>query len=290
MANAIYGAAFREDPVYRVDADPRVSHASERIVNTQGGYTEWPLRPVVRRDEALWRSRQEPGTVSVLRYREEDDESFGSQAWNQVVKPIGTGVIAPVAGAAALVGGVVYGAFSICKGVLGTVPLAIDYIVKPVVSGVGIVVGGVDDGLKWGLGLEHNGHQAGSGHYYVEQPYAQPEDKLPARRMLADSRPGQAASIEREAAQNRVQAERILSPPNSLLPASQFGSTDSVLAPGISYAAPIDNRQFSTMPQSFNGLGYPAPVVESRQGGVFIEHIQPKIASFPSSCGSVRTF
>jgi hypothetical protein len=97
-------------------------------------------------------AKAEEEMSGIVKYVEKETASFGTQAWESVIKPIGIGVAAPIGGAIALVGSVCYGAFSITRGVLGTIPLAIDYVAKPVGGGISTVVDGTDDMLKWGIG------------------------------------------------------------------------------------------------------------------------------------------
>jgi len=67
---------------------------------------------------------------------EEEGESFTNQAYYEVVKPIGQGIAAPIAGVAGAAGSLLFGAASVCRGVLGAASLYVDWVVKPVADGL----------------------------------------------------------------------------------------------------------------------------------------------------------
>jgi hypothetical protein len=75
----------------------------------------------------------------------EEDDTFPESAWQQVVKPIGMGVASVAGGALAVVGGIAYGAVSLCRGTVGMIPLTIDTLVRPVSDGVGTACDWVDE-------------------------------------------------------------------------------------------------------------------------------------------------
>lgn len=78
--------------------------------------------------------------------------SFGTQAYSDVVEPIGYGVASPVigvvGGVGSIVGGTAYGVMSATKGVFGTVNTAVDWTVKPSVNASADVVDGIHSGTK----------------------------------------------------------------------------------------------------------------------------------------------
>jgi hypothetical protein len=178
MSKVTFGAAFREDrigmPEERIvksidlSGDGRANYYYSGVDRNGDGIPdalqqeyEWG-RPIVYQapryysDQLVVREKKvakaEEEMSGIVKYVEKETASFGTQAWESVIKPIGIGVAAPIGGAIALVGSVCYGAFSITRGVLGTIPLAIDYVAKPVGGGISTVVDGTDDMLKWGIG------------------------------------------------------------------------------------------------------------------------------------------
>lgn len=166
-----FGAAFAPRTFYDAPRPPTATMPSRVVLEPRPVYTESIVRPVdegrivlpaYQREVAVapYQPRyaqpvQELVQIQYVEKPEPPPESFGEEAWREVIRPLGMGIVAPVGGACAFVGGCCYGAFSICKGILGTVPLAIDYAVKPAVGGVAYVVDGTDDGIKYTLGYRN---------------------------------------------------------------------------------------------------------------------------------------
>lgn len=163
--SASFGSAFPQREA--VASYSNVRREPARVIVEQRPYYNESIVPVSRPvyestyprygELEEYRPRYAEEQVQIV-YKEvevkKEEEGFAHEAWREVVKPVGMGIVAPIAGAGAFIGGCAYGAFSVCKGILGVIPLTIDYIAKPGVSGVGYVVDGVDDGMKYGLGYK----------------------------------------------------------------------------------------------------------------------------------------
>jgi len=66
-------------------------------------------------------------------------------AWDNVVQPVGVGVVAVGGGTLALLGGAAVGSISVCRGAVGVIPLTIDWVVKPVGAGIDSACGWFDE-------------------------------------------------------------------------------------------------------------------------------------------------
>jgi hypothetical protein len=96
---------------------------------------------------------------------QEPPQSFSHDFWHETLRPLGLGVAAPVAGAGALVGGVVCGTgalvagcavglASTVRGVTGLVPLATNYVMRPVATGIDNTAFYMDDAIDQVSGEE----------------------------------------------------------------------------------------------------------------------------------------
>jgi hypothetical protein len=109
---------------------------------------------------------ENPSTLETV---QQGGQDFGNDLWDNVVKPVGVGLVAPVAGAGAFIGGTalgagafvgscVFGAVSFTRGVVGTIPLTVDYAIKPVTNGVDVTAHKVDN--MTGSMLSSSGNRA----------------------------------------------------------------------------------------------------------------------------------
>jgi hypothetical protein len=143
---AFAGPAFREEVVY-YDYKPVTISGSRTFPtsSTAGVPVILEQLPKTSDREVVRVYNAPPEFGSNLRrevgkYQTEGDyviesvDYFGSDTWQLVLKPIGTGCLSPIGGVAAFLGGTLWGAVSICRGVLGTIPLTIDWVVKPVLD------------------------------------------------------------------------------------------------------------------------------------------------------------
>lgn len=156
MSANYFGAAFAEDRLAQATVyEPQRPVAIEYF---NGGQTiDRPVEYVKYVDRPL---KVEDAKV--------EEGGFGHDVYELVLKPIGQGLAAPVVGVAALAGGVAWGALSLTRGVLGTIPIAIDYVVKPVNGALVGGVGKVDDSMRWALdGHNFDGHQF---HSHADRP------------------------------------------------------------------------------------------------------------------------
>jgi hypothetical protein len=91
--------------------------------------------------------------------------TFTHDFWHEVLRPLGLGIAAPVAGAGAFVGGVVcgagalvagcaFGVVSTMRGVFGLLPIGVDYVLKPVAYGIDGAAAGMDSLVDKATGEE----------------------------------------------------------------------------------------------------------------------------------------
>jgi hypothetical protein len=80
--------------------------------------------------------RREVGNVSsdgryIIESADWHVDDFGKEAYDLVLKPIGSGVAAPFVGIAALFSGCTVGVVSVCRGCLGACDMTVNWLVKP---------------------------------------------------------------------------------------------------------------------------------------------------------------
>jgi len=146
MTTNYFGSAFQEDRVARATVIEAPRPLDIQYVNG-GQVIERPVEYFKYVDRPL---KVEYDGMTVAKV-DESANGFAHDVYELVLKPVGTGIAAPLVGVAALAGGIVWGALSLTKGVLGTIPIAIDYVVKPMNGALVAGVGKLDDGMRWAL-------------------------------------------------------------------------------------------------------------------------------------------
>lgn len=120
-------------------------HFEDPFLPGRGEVTLDFVVPPPRYAEVVYKRDTETATV-----KEQERDDLGQNAWDWVAKPVGTGFVSVGGGVVCLAGGVVYGGFSVCRGVVGTVTLGIDWIVRPIGTGLSAACDYVDEKLLGG--------------------------------------------------------------------------------------------------------------------------------------------